>query len=100
MRKGLHLQSQIAELQAIGDEPLSQGELHRAIGLTSSQIADQLTCGLRAKHALVHANKRLVFKAAHRFGFKPDIPFEDSVMVGTFDCQAFWSSMCPSVDPM
>ena len=68
-----------------------QAELHRQpnaveltgrLGMSLDQISEALTVGLKAKHELMHANKRLVFKMAHSYGWDTRIPFEDYVMVG------------------
>ena len=69
------------KLQAERRRRLDEPEIAAAVGLTPKQVSAQLTSGWRAKHALVHANKRLVFKAAHRFGWEPNFTLEDRVMV-------------------
>ena len=52
-----------------------------ATGLTGKQLQHILYKGYQAQYVLVHANKLLVFKIAHHFGYDKSVPFEDYVMV-------------------
>ena len=82
MQSGQVLQKQIAVLEAAYQRPPSSAELERELKLNSCQVRAKLKQGLRALQTLVHANKKLVFKLAHRFGWEQNLPFEDCVMVG------------------
>lgn len=78
-------QSQLKEmgfvLQAEHSRCPTAAELTTRLGASLDAISDTLSRGLRAKHALLHANKRLVFKLAHSFGFDRRVPYEEYVLV-------------------
>lgn len=81
MHAGMRLQARIDGLrESLGRAPTT-ADLSMLTGMQASQVSQQLVLGLQAKHALVHANKRLVFKLAHSCQWDGGVPFEDCVMV-------------------
>ena len=81
MHSGRELQEQVARLEAAYHRQPSSAELESALKLDGCQITAKLNQGLRAMQMLMHANKKLVFKLAHKFGWERNLPFEDCVMV-------------------
>lgn len=81
MHSGQELQRQVAMLEAAYKREPASAELERELKLSQCQVTAKLNQGLRALHTLVHANKKLVFKLAHKFGWERNLPFEDCVMV-------------------
>ena len=81
MHSGRELQQQIARLEDAYHREPSSAELESALKLSRCQVTAKLNQGLRAMQTLVHANKKLVFKLAHKFGWERNLPFEDCVMV-------------------
>ena len=95
MQSGLFLEKEIERLHIECKRQPTTAELEAKLGLQLWEVSRQLMLGLRAKHVLVHANKRLVFKAAHKFGWEPNFPFEDCVMVHLL----FFLHANPSIAP-
>lgn len=57
--------------------------LTQNLGMSMDVVLQTLENGFKAQYVLMHANKRLVFKLAHHFGFDKSVPFEDYVMVSS-----------------
>ena len=63
-----------------GEMPSAE-ELTRTLKIPLHEIRKALELGLKAKHALLHANKRMVFKLAHLHGDLTAVPLEEYVLV-------------------
>lgn len=68
-------------LQVMANSEDDASMLMSSLRMDMDEIIETLRKGFQAQYILMHANKRLVFKLAHTFGFDKMVPFEDYVMV-------------------
>lgn len=81
VQSAVNLENQLAAMHGAGTQSASSGQSENEAFTSDSRVSACLTEGSRAMQALLHANVRLVFKVAHKFGWDPNLTFEDCVMV-------------------